>query len=374
MMKIFPFKILTLFFSLAIIFLVFSCKNAPKPGVVNDIPHSEKVDANKKEADFQLHKPDPGTKISCGDKIQLVLKGKRKEAVYDSMIISCGGKLLDFETEGTNILVSTKGLLPGKKRLNLKLYLPDGNHENLAVSLEFLSDIVPQKYTYKLLNTYPHDIHAYTQGLEFWGDELLEGTGAYGESSLRKLDINSGEILKYRDLPSDIFGEGITHLNGKIYQISYRAQVGFVYDARSFDLINKIYYQNSEGWGLCNDGENIIMSDGTNIIYFMDTTYFSVVRKIEVYDNKGPVDMLNELELIDGKLYANRYTTNEIVIIDPETGKLEGRIDMSGLLKEEDKHPRIDYFNGIAFKKSTGQIYVTGKYWPKLYEVAFVKR
>jgi glutaminyl-peptide cyclotransferase len=359
--------------SLSIFFLVCSCKNAPKPGI-RDNSGSENNISEKKEQLFRLVQPESGSKFTCGEKISFILKGKGKENFFDSLKVSNGNTLLDFEINKSGIIVNTSGLNPGKHRLSLKLFLPDGNHENLSVSLEFLSDIVPLEYTYRVLKTYPHDINAYTQGLEFSEDKLLEGTGAYGESSLRKLDLKTGEILKFRNLPSDIFGEGITQLNGKIYQITYRAQVGFVYDARSFDQINKIYYQNKEGWGLCNNGENIIMSDGTNLIYFMDTTYFSVERKIEVYDNNGQVDLLNELELINGKLYANRYTTNEIVIIDPETGKLEGRIDMSGLLKEEDKHRRIDYFNGIAYRKSTGQIIVTGKYWPKLYEVEFVKK
>jgi glutamine cyclotransferase len=362
--------VLIFFFSL--IFIVFSCKNSPKSGIKDNSDVISQVE--KKEQVFQLIQPESGSQFTCGENINFVLKGKNKESIYDSIKVTSAGRILDFEVNESGVFVNTSLLNPGKHRFSLKLFLPDGSHENHSLSLELLSDIIPLEYTYKLINTYPHDIKAFTQGLEFSGDQLLEGTGNYGESSLRKLDLETGEILKFRNLPSNIFGEGITHLNGKIYQITYKAQVGFVYEARSFDQINKIYYQNKEGWGLCNNGENIIMSDGTNVIYFMDTTYFSVERKIEVYDNKGPVDLLNELELINGKLYANRYTTNEIVIIDPETGKLEGRIDMSGLLKEEDKHRRIDYFNGIAYKESTGQIIVTGKYWPKLYEVEFLRK
>jgi glutamine cyclotransferase len=180
--------------------------------------------------------------------------------------------------------------------------------------------------------------------------------------------------LKFRNLSSEFFGEGITLLNNKIYQITYRSQVGFVYDAETFEIQNKIYYQNKEGWGLSNDGENIIMSDGSHIIYFMDTTYFSVERKLEVFDNTGEVEQLNEIELINGILYANLYTLNDIVMIDPATGKVTGRIDMSGLLKPEDRHSSIDYFNGIAWDAENKRIFVTGKYWPKLYHVEFIEK
>jgi glutamine cyclotransferase len=225
-----------------------------------------------------------------------------------------------------------------------------------------------------VIREYPHDIKAYTQGLEFHDGFLFESTGNKGESSLRKVDPETGEILKFRNLSSEFFGEGLTLLNNKIYQITYRSQVGFVYDAETFELQNKIYYQNKEGWGLSNDGESIIMSDGSHIIYFMDTTYFSVERKIEVFDNTGEVEQLNELELINGTLYANLYTLNDIVMIDPATGKVTGRIDMSGLLKSEDRHSSIDYFNGIAWDAENKRIFVTGKYWPKLYHVEFIEK
>jgi glutamine cyclotransferase len=225
-----------------------------------------------------------------------------------------------------------------------------------------------------VIKTYPHDKGAFTQGLEYVNGFLYEGTGNYGESSLRKVDLETGEILKYRNLSSDLFGEGITRINNKIYQITYRAQVGFVYDEDNFELLRKIFYQIREGWGLTNNGEHILMSDGSHIIYYMDTTYFSVEKKIEVYDNNKEVDLLNELELINGVLYANRYTTREIVMIEPETGKLLGRIDLSDILDPADNYSGIDYFNGIAYDSENDRIFVTGKYWPKLYHVEFLRK
>jgi len=261
---------------------------------------------------------------------------------------------------------------PGTVSLRIILRFPDGKEEVHSTRLRLTSDIVPENYRFIVKRTYPHDKRAYTQGLEYKDGFLYEGTGKYGESSLRKVDLATGEIIKFKNLSSDLFGEGITLINNQIYQITYREQVGFVYNEDNFELIRKFYYQNREGWGLTNNGENILMSDGSHNIYFMDTTYFSVVSKIEVFDNEKEVDLLNELELINGVLYANRYTTEEIVMIDPQSGKLLGRIDMTGILDESDRHPSIDYLNGIAWDKKNERMFVTGKYWPKLFEVVFV--
>jgi glutamine cyclotransferase len=175
-------------------------------------------------------------------------------------------------------------------------------------------------------------------------------------------------------LSSDLFGEGITLLDGKIYQLTYRSQVGFVYDAETFEQLQKFYYQNLEGWGLCNNGSEIIMSDGTNNIYFIDPQYFTVNRKIEVYDNVSEVDSLNELELIDGTIYANRYMTNEIVLIDSQSGKITAKADMGGLLKQEDIRTETDVLNGIAWDKDQKRLFVTGKYWPKVFNVELIQK
>jgi glutamine cyclotransferase len=264
-------------------------------------------------------------------------------------------------------------IAPGQINIRIVFSLRDGATENQNLRLRVTSGTEPSNYTYRLVNTYPHDKKAYTQGLEYAGGFLYEGTGNYGESSLRKVSLETGEIVKFRNLPSDLFGEGITRINNKIYQITYREQVGFVYDENNFEVLRKIYYQIKEGWGLTNNGEHILMSDGSHVIYYMDTTYFSVVKKIEVFDNEKEVDLLNELELINGVLYANRYTTEEIVMIDPETGRLLGKINMSGILNPADRYPGIDYFNGIAYDIDNERIFVTGKYWPKVYEVKFIK-
>ena len=198
---------------------------------------------------------------------------------------------------------------------------------------------------------------------------LYEGTGNRGSSSLRRVDLTTGKVLQIRDLDPDLFGEGITVFGNRIYQVTYTSQVGFIYDKASFEEIQKIYYQNREGWGLTNNGKELIMSDGTNVIYFIDPELFTVNRQIEVYHNEGPAESLNELEYIGEKIWANRYYTDEIVIIDPETGKVEGRINLKGLLKSRDRKSTTDVLNGIAWDREKERIFVTGKYWPKLFEI-----
>lgn len=293
----------------------------------------------------------------------------------DSIQIQAGGRLLKT-MHGTelNSQVDFRDFNPGELRLSVKAYFSDQSVESHTARIRVLSGIEPALYRFTVHKTYPHDITAYTQGLEYSDGYLYEGTGNYGGSSLRKVVLETGEIVKFRELSSEFFGEGITRLNGKIYQITYQEQVGFVYDEKSFEPLRKIFYQNKEGWGLCNDGKNILMSDGSHVIYFMDSIYFGVERKIEVYDNGKEVNMLNELELINGTLYANRYTTNEIVMIDPATGRATGKIDMTGLLDPADRHPKIDYLNGIAYDREKDRIFVTGKNWPKVYEVVFVEK
>jgi glutamine cyclotransferase len=258
----------------------------------------------------------------------------------------------------------------GTVALRMIGHYEDGRKEYHDLDVILLSDIKPRTLDFKILNSWPHDRGAYTQGLVWEDGFLYEGTGQWNESSLRKTDIRSGEAVHIMNLPDDVFGEGITILNDRIFQLTYKSQVGFVYDKESFRRIQKVYYENKEGWGLTHNGENLIMSDGSHRIYYMDPEYFSEIRQIEVYDDKGPVNRLNELEYIEGKIFANIYGEEEIVVIDPESGKVSGRINMQGILPQEDRHRRIDVFNGIAWNPDQRILYVTGKYWPRLFEVS----
>jgi len=343
-----------------------SCSTDQKQGARDKKPVVRHSDTRS----LKLVKPDFSAKIVEGESFTLGFTWIDTAGVTDSIEVFLDAGLagvLGKETLSGEI--TAKGVYPGTRRLRAIVHHSSGKSETHVSQIVVLSASAPRTYNYRIKDTFPHDIGAYTQGFEYYQGFFYEGTGQYGESTVRKTELKTGQVLKARNLPGDIFGEGITILNGKIYQISYRSQVGFVYDLENFDLIQKIYYQNQEGWGLTNNGELVIMSDGTNHIYFMDPEYFHVTGKIEVMDHKGPVDALNELEWIEGKIWANRYLTDEIVIIDPESGRVDGKINMSGLLRPEDKHTKIDVLNGIAWDKVNRRLFVTGKFWPKIFEV-----
>jgi len=295
------------------------------------------------------------------DSIQAFLGGTLKETLRDFPRLK--------EERSVSFSLRPDGVFTGKSGLRVRLYFADGSTENQSRQLTFLSDMTPVEYGYQVVSEYPHDRKAYTQGLQYDDGVLYEGTGNYGSSSLRRVNLETGEIIQIRNLDQSLFGEGIAVMGNRIYQLTYKSQVGFIYDKSTFEQIQKVYYQNNEGWGLTHNGDELIMSDGTHVIYFLDPEMFTVNRQLEVYDDQGPADSLNELEYIQGKIWANRYYTDEIVIIDPETGKVEGRINLKGILKPADRKPGTDVLNGIACDSVRNRIFVTGKYWPKLFEI-----
>ncbi|MFH0757149.1 MAG: glutaminyl-peptide cyclotransferase [Bacteroidota bacterium] len=295
----------------------------------------------------------------------------------DSVQFYLGGRLIHtllsgagFPGEGpVEARIPTGNEKTGKSGLRLRIYFRNGTTENQSSQITLLSDLKPSEYGYSVINQYAHDVKAYTQGLQYVDGWFYEGTGNYGTSSLRRVQPATGKVVQIRDLDRSLFGEGITVMGERIYQITYKSQVGFVYDRSSFEEIRKVYYQNREGWGLTHNGEELIMSDGTNVIYFLDPELFTVVRQIEVYTDEGPADSLNELEYIKGKIWANRYYTDEIVIIDPQSGKVEGRINLKGILRAADRTPSTDVLNGIAWDEKEDRVFVTGKFWPLLFEI-----
>jgi glutamine cyclotransferase len=224
------------------------------------------------------------------------------------------------------------------------------------------------KYTYEVVNTFPHDRNAFTQGLEFHDGKLLESTGEEGHSSLRRVVLETGQIEQKADVPPPYFAEGITLLNGKIYQLTWQHQIGFIYDASTFEKKGEFKYD-GEGWGLTNDGTSLIMSDGTNRLKFLDPDNFSVKRVIVVMAGKVPIDSLNELEYVQGEIYGNIWHDNRIAIIDPQTGRVTGAVDMTGLLRPGEVSDEEAVLNGIAYDATSQRLFVTGKLWPKLFEI-----
>ena len=223
-------------------------------------------------------------------------------------------------------------------------------------------------YTYKVVNTFPHDREAFTQGLVFDDGVLYEGTGFYGRSTLRKVELETGNILQMHKLSAEFFGEGITIYGDNIIQLTYKENVGFVYNKNTFELLRKFNYP-TEGWGITHNGKHLIMSDGTPTLHFLDPETFEQVSRIKVYDGNTPLWGLNELEYVEGQIYANIWPTERIAMIAPDTGRVTGWIDMKGLLTQQDYSRPFDVLNGIAYDHENGRLFVTGKFWPKLFEI-----
>ena len=230
---------------------------------------------------------------------------------------------------------------------------------------------VSTSFTYEIINTFPHDRKAFTQGLVFENGVLYEGTGLPGHSSLRKVELETGNILQMHKLLTKFFGEGITIYGDNIIQLTFRENVGFVYNKDTFELLREFNYP-TEGWGVTYDGRHLIMSDGTPTLYFLDPETFERVSRVKVHDQKAPVWGLNELEYINGQIYANVWPTERIAIITPDSGRVTGWIDLEGLLTPQDYTEYVDVLNGIAYDKNNGRLFVTGKFWPKLFEIKVI--
>lgn len=229
--------------------------------------------------------------------------------------------------------------------------------------------VEPQFYSYRILETFPHDANAFTQGLFFEDGALYESTGQYGQSSLRRVILETGEVVQKTPLPQAYFGEGSTIVGDDIYVLSWREGTAFRFDADEFTLKNSFSYE-GEGWGLTFDGEALIMSDGTASLRFIDPRTFEESRRLTVTLRGEPLPRLNELEYINGEIFANVWQTNAIVRIDPSNGAVTGIIDFRGLLPEEDfVAGQTDVLNGIAWRGEDNILYVTGKNWPKLFKV-----
>jgi glutaminyl-peptide cyclotransferase len=229
------------------------------------------------------------------------------------------------------------------------------------------------RYGYQVVNVWPHDPNAFTQGLIFSDGKLLESTGQEGRSSLRRVELQTGSVLQRVPVPEPYFAEGLTLLNGKLYQLTWQHQVGFIYDAQKLEQVGKFNYT-GEGWGLTTDGHSLILSDGSNRIRFIDPDSFRVTKTIAVLDGQTPVNELNELEYVQGEIYANIWHDQRIVTIDPQTGRVTGWIDLSGLLQPGEVVDPDAVLNGIAYDESTHRLFVTGKLWPHLFEIKLKKQ
>lgn len=322
---------------------------------------------------FNFRSIEAGTLVNQGDSVSLALNIPDGIS-YDSIAYQLDNKPYKTITDSAAVWLDTKGFTMGSKLLTAHIY-KDGQSENISTNVVVVASKMPAQFSFSVVNTYPHDTHAYTQGLEFHDGFLYESTGQNGSSSLRKVELTTGKVLKKVDLPEKYFGEGMTFVGDKIIQLTWREGVGFVYDKQSFEKTGEFPYQASkEGWGLCFDGQRIIKSDGSNRLYFLNKENYREEGFVEVYNHKGPVDNLNELEYIEGKIYANIYYSDIIAVIDPKTGQVEAEINLIGLLPQKDVTEDTNVLNGIAYDQKGKRLYVTGKNWDKLFEIKLLEQ
>lgn len=319
-----------------------------------------------KKSDFTIKTNAVKGNIANSETLQLSLENKKKH-VIDSISYLLNGIEI-------NENFALKDFKLGKQTIEATVYF-DGEKQTTTSTVTILNNELPKVYTYKIINEYPHDITSYTQGLEFHNDTLFESTGQLKESKLRKLDYKTGEILKSISLADEYFGEGLTILNNKVYQLTWQKGTGFVYDVNTFEKLSSFRYGNSkEGWGLCNYNNTIYKSDGTEKIWLLNSETLAEQEYIQVYTNKGKIVGINEMEWIDGKIYANRYQKDGVAIINPKNGAVIGVVDFKPLKKLVKQHEGLDVLNGIAYNPKTKTIFVTGKRWDKLFEVEIVEK
>jgi glutaminyl-peptide cyclotransferase len=243
----------------------------------------------------------------------------------------------------------------------------------LALACACALNAASPEYGYRVVHVYPHDRTAFTQGLEYRGGFLYEGTGLEGRSVVRKVKLETGEVIQQIRIPPQLFGEGITIINQRIVELTWKAQAGFVYDQDSLRQLRTFQYP-GEGWGLTNDGQQIYMSDGSSEIRVWDAVTLQEKKRLKVRDGAKPVAMLNELEYVRGEIYANVWQTDRMVRISPADGRVLGWIDLAGLLSEQDRSQQVDVLNGIAYDSFGDRLFVTGKLWPKLFEIKVVPK
>lgn len=325
--------------------------------------------------------PEAGTSVKSGQPVtvQAHVPGGTKP---DSIVYLLDSTHIALKKDTSAITLKTDTMKLGARTLTAKVYTA-GKEQEGSTNIVLLAARPPVNYSFKVIKTFPHDTSSFTEGLVYQDGYLYESSGGYlkpppsdvatNQSSLRKVDLNTGKVVKKVLIDSAVFAEGIAIVGDKIIQLTYHEKIGYVYDKNTFKRLGT--FENNigvEGWGMCFDGTKLIMDDKTNRLWFLNKDTYKPIGYVDVYDDKGPVDSINELEYIDGKIYANVWTKNIIVIIDPKTGAVTGKIDLTDLYPEDKREAGADVLNGIAYDPAGKRIFVTGKKWPTLYQVEFI--
>jgi len=331
---------------------------------------------NKKESStdlFEIAIKDLKKTYTPNDSFSVSVINKKNREVDSVLYFLNKDKISTSNTlTETNIALASQKL--GVRSLNAKIYSGE-NEYDVSIKVTILSSIIPKLYTYKILEEYPHDIDAYTQGLEFNKGTLYESTGQYKKSSLRKTNFETGEVLNMVSLSDSYFGEGLTILNDKIYQLTWKERTGFIYNIETMEKTGSfVYGKSKEGWGLCNNGSSIYKSDGTQKIWELNSNTLGEVDYIEIYTNTSKIKSVNELEWVEDKIYANIYQKDAVAIVNPSNGAVEGVVDFTTLKSHVTQHKDLDVLNGIAYNGEPNILYITGKNWDKLFKVEVLEK
>lgn len=344
----------TIFLSFILLFSLISCN-----GVGTQKKEKFYIEISPKSKEYQLN-----------DILDFDVSKNNFGEDISSVTYRINGKEIS-NTDGKYQLESIK---LGKQFLEATIITQSGKEYKIQKEITILANKPPQIYTYKILNTYPHDTQSYTQGFEFVGDTILESTGQYGKSSLRKWNVFTGETYKSINLNPQYFGEGLTVFDGKIIQLTWRENIGLVYNSDLKQIGGFKYGKSKEGWGICHDGKRIYKSDGSEKIWILNPKTFEEEDFIQLCTDKSLFSNANELEWVKGKIYANTYQKDGIMIINPENGAIEGIVDVRGLKEKVAQVEGLDVLNGIAYHPKRNTFFITGKNWSSVFEVIFVEK
>ncbi|MGV9004923.1 glutaminyl-peptide cyclotransferase [Flavobacterium sp.] len=324
-------------------------------------------DSKEKETYFSINEMILKSKYNGTEPVILQINNNKNKTI-DSIVYFINNEKLNSVKGNTKFSFDLKGKKLGYQNLKALIFF-SGDTISTSHRIELVADKAPALWNYDIVNTYEHDINAFTEGYEFYRDTLIESTGQNGNSYIAKVDYKTGKTIKKVALEQQYFGEGITVLNDKIYQLTWQNAIGFIYDANTMKKIKSFPYDKKvEGWGMTNDGRYIYHSDGTEKIWRMDPETQKLIDYVNVYTNDSKIKSVNELEWIEGKIYGNIWQKDAIAVVNPQTGAVEAVLDLSAL-RSKVTNPEAEVLNGIAYNKKTKTIFVTGKNWNKTFEI-----
>lgn len=330
--------------------------------------HRPSIRDNKPQFKINFDKKSP---VMFGESIHVNLEPTDTSLTIQSVEVSQPNFPFSFSSDQAEFDIPTQSIGGGNIRLKFEATYSDGTTGNRYKEFLVLAAEKPNEFNLSVVRKYPHDPSSFTQGFLIYDNFLYEGTGTKGESRLRKMDLSSGKVLQQQDNEKEVFGEGITIFNDKIFQLTYKSGRAFIYDLNSFEPLEEHSFSShtGEGWGLTNNDSALVASDGSAFLYFLSPNDFSEMKRLTIFDDQGEVENLNELEYHKGKIYANLYTSAQIVAIDPSSGQVTDVFTARGIVAKDDVTGNMDVLNGVTFNPGTGNMLVTGKYWSKIYEV-----